>query len=50
MRDGADTANDAFDWARDLLVDLIEIPSVSGDEHAITERLEGVARGLRATG
>ena len=42
--------DDAFDWARDLLVDLIEIPSISGDEHAITERLEGVARGLRATG
>jgi acetylornithine deacetylase/succinyl-diaminopimelate desuccinylase-like protein len=33
----------AFDWARDLLVELIEIPSVSADEQAIAERLEQLA-------
>jgi acetylornithine deacetylase/succinyl-diaminopimelate desuccinylase-like protein len=38
--------DDAFEWARDLLAELIEIPSVSGQEHAIAERLEQVAVGM----
>lgn len=38
--------DDALAWARDLLVELIEIPSVSGDEHAVADRLEQLAREL----
>jgi acetylornithine deacetylase/succinyl-diaminopimelate desuccinylase-like protein len=38
--------DDALDWARDLLVDLIEIPSPSGSEHAVAAHLEQVAREL----
>lgn len=37
---------DAFGWARDLLVDLVEIPSLSGDEHAVAARLEQEALDL----
>lgn len=38
--------DEAFAWARDLLVELIEIPSVSGNEHAVADRLEQVAAEL----
>jgi acetylornithine deacetylase/succinyl-diaminopimelate desuccinylase-like protein len=39
-------SDDAFEWARDLLVELIEIPSVTGTEQAVAERLEQAAREL----
>ena len=39
-------ADETFTWARDLLVELIGIPSDSGDEHAIADRLEQVAAEL----
>lgn len=33
----------ALAWAREQLVTLVEIPSVSGDEHAVADHLERVA-------
>ena len=40
------TQDEAFQWARDLLVELIEIPSPSGHENAVADHLERVAREL----
>lgn len=39
-------SDDAVTWARALLVELIEIPSVSADEHAVADHLEKVAAGM----
>jgi acetylornithine deacetylase len=36
----------ATDWAREQLVALIEIPSLSGDEHAVAAHLERLATSL----
>lgn len=35
--------DDAVGWARDQLVELIEIPSVSAEEHAVAAHLENLA-------
>lgn len=43
--DGMDI-EEATDWAREQLVALIEIPSLSGDEHAIAAHLERAAGSL----
>jgi acetylornithine deacetylase/succinyl-diaminopimelate desuccinylase len=37
---------DAFGWARDLLVTLVEIPSVSGAEHDVAAHVEQLVAGL----
>ncbi len=34
------------DWARDQLVALVEIPSLSGDEHAVADHVVTLAEGL----